>query len=89
MCMIRYRPSNICRHQYLVAEEDELRKDGKGLEVLSERPGEVSNERSIERGMEEQGQNCSQSDEVVALDGVEVSVVAGPKNDHDVVKHVA
>ena len=41
MCMFRYRFA-LLWYFYFVSEENELTKDGKSLEILSEGPEEIS-----------------------------------------------
>ena len=62
---------------YFVAEEHELAEDGEGLQVLREGPQVVADEGSVERGVEDEGEDCGNGDDIVRFDRVQVLVVAG------------
>jgi hypothetical protein len=58
--MYRFRfihPKLVILRFYLFAEKNELTENGEGFEVLSEGPGEISKERSVEIGMEKDGEH--------------------------------
>lgn len=88
MCTFRFRRSEL-QDLYLLGEEDELTEDGHGLEILSEGPAVVGDDGAVEVGVEDGGHDCCENDEVVALDHVEILVVAGAEGLVDCIEDVA
>ena len=75
--------------RYFIAEENKLAEDGKGFEVLCECPSEVTYEGAIEGGMEEEGKNYGDCNEVVRFYSVEILTVTAFEGDYDGVEDVS